>query len=565
MKTILGISAFYHDSAAALLIDGKLIAAAQEERFSRIKHDASFPTHAIEYCLSEAQLINTEIDYVVFYEKPIIKFDRLVSTYIENAPKGYFSFISNMLPWTRRKLFVNSYIRKTIKSNYQLLFTKHHQAHASASFYSSNYNNAAIITVDGVGEWDTTTVGFGNGNTIRIDREIHFPHSLGLLYSSFTYQAGFRVNSGEYKLMGLAPYGEPVYLDKILSNLVNVKADGSYNLNMEYFDYCTGSKMTNSKFDLLFDGKPRISDQEITQREKNLAASAQKALEYILLKITNSAYDTYKTKNLCLSGGVALNCVANRYLFDKSKFEDIYVYPAAGDAGAAVGAAQYVWHEHLGNRRKINSEKTYSRSQSMFLGPSYDTFSITDQKNKFITEEYNPSKLIEVIANSILENKIIGWFQGRMEFGPRALGNRSILANAFSSEMKDLVNLKIKYREPFRPFAASILDEDYEKHFDIPFLSPHMLFTTQAKDENFPAVLHVDGTSRIQAVSNEGNPIFHSLLLEIKKKTGVGIVLNTSLNIRGEPIINRPEEAIKLFENTDLDILVINNQVIKKG
>ncbi|MBT6227595.1 MAG: hypothetical protein HOI47_13185, partial [Candidatus Scalindua sp.] len=525
----------------------------------------SFPTNAIEYCLTEARITNADVDYVVFYEKPVIKFDRLVSTYVENAPKGYVSFISNMLPWAKRKLLVNSYIRKVIKSDYELLFTKHHKAHAAAAFYNSNYSDAAIITIDGVGEWDTTTTGLGCDNQVSIDREIHFPHSLGLLYSSFTYQAGFRVNSGEYKLMGLAPFGEPVYFDKILSNLVNVKADGSYQLNLEYFDYRTGSKMTNHKFDLLFDGKPRTSDETITKREMNLAASAQKALEYILLKMTNSAYEIYKTQNLCLSGGVALNCVANRYIFDNSKFKNLYVYPAAGDAGAAVGAALTVWYEYLDNSRTDNTHHGNSASQSMFLGPSYDTFSITDYDPKLDVEEYDLLNLTEIIASLILEDKIVGWFQGRMEFGPRALGNRSILANAYSPKMKDLINSKIKYREPFRPFAASILDEDYEKCFDIPFLSPYMLFTTKANDDKFPAVLHVDGTSRIQTVTKDANLTFHSLLHEIKKKTGVGIVLNTSLNVRGEPIINRPEEAIKLFKNTDLDILVINNQVIKKG
>ena len=590
---ILGISSYYHDSAACILKDGKIVAAAQEERFTRIKHDARFPSHAIDYCLKEANIAPTSINNVVFYEKPFLKFERLIETYLAYAPKGFRSFIHAMPLWIKDKLFQKYTLTKELESllgsevNWQdrILFSEHHLSHAASAYFPSPYKNAAILTLDGVGEWTTASLAVGDGSDIKILKEVFFPHSLGLLYSAFTYYTGFKVNSGEYKLMGLAPYGVPKYSDLIKEKLVTIFEDGTFQLDMSYFNYPVGLTMTNSKFNSLFGGPPREPESEITQLHMDLAASIQKVTEEIILKLAKGIANSTGEENLCLAGGVALNCVANGVLHRSNIFKNIWVQPAAGDAGGALGAALAVWHMHFNNKRdtplKDNMEGAY-------LGPQYsddeiekDLISYGVTYKKFTKEE-----LVEFVAESLSDGKAVGWMQGRMEFGPRALGNRSIIADARSPSMQKQLNLKVKYRESFRPFAPSIIREDLEEWFEHNADSPYMLMVANVKKDKcfpelknndlfgieklnlarseVPAITHVDYSARIQTVHKESNPLYHSLISSFKTKTGCPILVNTSFNVRGEPIICSPADALKCFFGTELDVLAIGSFVLLK-
>jgi carbamoyltransferase len=591
---ILGISAYYHDSAAALIQNGEIISAAQEERFTRKKHDAAFPTNALKYCLSSASLHADEIDYVVFYEKPILKFDRIFETYFSLAPKGWKNFNLSFPIWTKDKLFQSYGLKKSlsvatntsIKSwNTRLKFSDHHLSHAASAFFPSPFRDAAVLTVDGVGEWATTTIGFGSENNLQIDQEIHFPHSLGLLYSAFTYYAGFKVNSGEYKLMGLAPYGNPIYTEIILDNLIKVSADGSYKLNLKYFEFATGDKMVSNAFCNLFGGAPRQPETQITQKELDLAASIQKVLEDILLLIAGVIRKKYKTENLCLAGGVALNCVANAKLKQYAGFRNIWIQPAAGDAGGALGAALAFYYSQLKNERKIVVGND-SMNNSL-LGPEYSASEAKAELDLLGANyiEVASEDLFEIVAQEISEGKAIGWMQGRMEFGPRALGNRSILADPRNLSMQKNLNLKIKFRESFRPFAPSVIQAECSDWFNFKGDSKYMLLVAPVlsykkekpnDSENLidrlasertsliPAVTHIDGSARIQTVSPDSNLKFYNLLKAFKKLTGCPLLVNTSFNVRGEPIVCDVKDAFSCFMHTGIDILVVGNLILYK-
>jgi carbamoyltransferase len=593
MLAILGISAFYHDSAAALIIDGEIVAAAQEERFTRRKHDPSYPKNAINYCLNEAGLSFDKVDYIAFYDKPFLKFERLLETYVAFAPKGLQSFRMAMPVWLREKLFLKDMLIKEIKKtdkNFnasKLMFGEHHFSHAASAFYASPFEEAVVLTLDGVGEWATTSVAIGKGHELNIVKEIHFPHSLGLLYSAFTYYTGFRVNSGEYKVMGLAPYGEPKYKDLILDKLIDLKEDGSYRLDQSYFNYATGLTMVNQKFADLFGEPIRKSDTgELTQFHMDIAASIQAVTEEIILRMTRSLAQDYNIPNLCMAGGVALNCVANGRILRDKAFKDIWIQPASGDAGGALGGALAVWHKELNKPRIVNSNDAMHGS---YLGPLFEQKTIEKELSqcgaKFdtITEEL----MIDQTAQALAAGKAIGWFQGRMEFGPRALGGRSILGDPQSEYMQKILNLKVKYRESFRPFAPSVLREDVSDWFEADYDSPYMLLVDNVnkdkrinmtkeekslfgidklnvKRSSIPAVTHVDYSARIQTVHKKTNPKYHALITKFKEITGCPVLVNTSFNVRGEPIVCSPKDAFRCFMGTELDLLVIGNCILEK-
>ncbi len=591
---ILGISAFYHDSAACLLKDGQVIAAAQEERFTRIKHDFHFPKESIKFCLAEAGITIKDVQYVSFYEKPYLKFDRLIKTYLMNAPKGMKSFITAMPLWIQEKLWIGREIRDKLGFKGKMFYPEHHQSHAASAFYPSPFQNAAILTMDGVGEWATSSYGIGNANKLDIKNTIRFPHSLGLLYSAFTYYTGFKVNSGEYKLMGLAPYGDPLYVDIIYKNLIDVKEDGSFHLNMKYFNYCTGFTMTNENFDALFGREPRKPESSITKLDMDLARSIQVVTEEIVLKIAKHIHKETGEKNLCLAGGVALNCVSNGRLYREGPFERIWIQPAAGDAGGALGAALHVWYKELGNPR--NPIEIADRQVGSRLGSSYsdDDIEAYLKENEIPYKKLPGKELHHEVAGLIANENVIGWFNGRMEFGPRALGSRSILGDPRSPKMQSQMNLKIKFREGFRPFAPSVIAEKAKEWFDMAgveqrsdFSSPYMLIVGHVqkskmlhtdgemkKAEGFerlksvntqiPAVTHVDNSARIQTVHQETNPDFYSLLTEFEKITGCPVLINTSFNVRGEPIVESPEDAYRCFMRTGMDYLVLGSFLMDK-
>ena len=595
MKKILGISAFYHDSAAALIIDGKIISAAQEERFSRKKHDPRYPFHAIEFVLKYSNLKLGEIDHIIFFEKPFLKFERLLETYLAFAPKGFTSFSMSMPIWLREKLFQKKFIFEKLKQHdknfndiNKINFSEHHFSHAASAFYPSPFKEAVILTLDGVGEWATTTVAIGKENKIKIIKEIHFPHSIGLLYSAFTYYTGFKVNSGEYKVMGLAPYGEPKYKDIIINELLDLKEDGSFRLNMKYFNFATGLTMTNQKFSKLFGQKVRNPNNELlTQFHMDIASSIQAATEEIVIRLTSSISKETKIKNLCMAGGVALNCVTNGKILKKNIFEKIWLQPAAGDAGGSLGAALAFWYQELNNKRNII--KNGDEMNGSYLGPSFEEKDIENTLKKLgaIYEKMSEENLINTIANELKNEKTVGWFQGRMEFGPRALGSRSIIADPRSSKMQKELNLKVKFRESFRPFAPSVLAKDVKEWFDLNSESPYMLFVADVKKDkqipmnendkklfgieklnikrsSIPAVTHVDYSARIQTVHQDTNPKYHKLLSRFKDITNCPVLVNTSFNVRGEPIVCSIEDAFKCFMGTNLDILVCENFILLK-
>ena len=594
MGSILGISAFYHDSAACILIDGKIIAAAQEERFTRKKHDPGYPYNAIEFVLKYANLKLSEVDQIVFFEKPFLKFERLLETYVAFAPRGFISFTKAMPLWIREKLFQKNLLFSKLKKhdqNYKseknIFFSDHHLSHAASAFFPSPFDEAIVLTADGVGEWATTTVAIGKNNNLEIKKEIHFPHSLGLLYSAFTYYIGFKVNSGEYKLMGLAPYGNPIYEDKI-KQLIDIKQDGTFRLDQRYFNYATGLTMTNAKFDDLFGQKPRNPQNEkITQFHMDMAASIQKVTEEIMINLAKSIKKQYNIKNLCLAGGVALNCVANGKILNEKIFDNIWIQPAAGDAGGSLGAALALWHIEQKNKRVVNPNDDMKGS---FLGTEFTQEEIEKQLKsiKANFEIFKYDQLINKTAEFISNEKVVGWFQGRMEFGPRALGGRSILADPRSEQMQKNLNLKVKYRESFRPFAPSVLNEDLSDWFDITVDSPYMLLVAQlnpdkkiemTKDQKslfgidklnikrseIPAVTHVDYSARVQSVSKDTNARYYDLITKFKEKTGCPVIVNTSFNVRGEPIVNSPIDAFNCFMGTELDYLVIGNCILEKS
>jgi len=595
MAAILGLSAFYHDSAAALVVDGDFVAAAQEERFTRIKHDHEFPKHAVEYCLREAGITPEQLDYVVFYDKPLQKFDRLLETYLAFAPQGFQSFLMAMPLWLKTKLHLPREIRQALGGRYtkRIAFTGHHESHAASTFFPSRFEDAAILTLDGVGEWDTATIGHGQGNKIKILKTLHFPHSLGLLYSAVTYFCGFKVNSGEYKLMGLAPYGEPRYVDTMLKHLVDVKPDGSLAMDMSYFNYCQGLTMTNDRFAALFGGPARNPESAITQREMDIAASIQKLTEEVVLKMARHAKELTGSKNLCLAGGVALNCVANGKLLRERIFDDVFPTPASGDAGGALGAALFVHHQLLDQPRLHVAAKKDSLKGSL-LGPKFTNESIRafldGKKVRYSFHDSEPA-LLEAVAKEMASEKVIGWFHGRMEFGPRALGARSIIGDPRSPAMQSQMNLRIKFRESFRPFAPCVLIEDVAKYFDHDHESPYMLMVADVKREHWlpltdeqrqlmkdpdlrkrvnvprstlPAITHVDMSARIQTVDEERHGRYWRLMKEFKRQTGCGVIINTSFNIRGEPIVCTPEDAYRCFMASDMDVLVLENCVLRR-
>ena len=592
---ILGISAYYHDSAAALVQSGQVIAAAQEERFTRRKHDAKFPKNAISYVLQEANISLRKLDYIVFYEKPLITFERLLETYITYAPKGFRSFVSAMTAWLQEKLYLKTVLKKELAklANCKtsklppLLFTEHHQSHAASAFFPSPFETAAILCLDAVGEWATTSLWLGEGNNMIPQWKIDFPHSLGLLYSAFTYYTGFKVNSGEYKLMGLAPYGEPKYTNLILENLIDIKEDGTFRLNMDYFNYATGLTMTNNKFAQLFGQPPRKPESEITQREMNIAASIQEVTEEIVLKLANTAHKELGTDNLCLAGGVALNCVSNGRLLREGKFKDIWIQPAAGDAGGAIGAALAIWYQYLEHPRYGSH---FDRMKGSYLGPQFSDEQgqqyLDDVRANYVYLE--DSELFNKVAEILAEGNVVGWFQGRMEFGPRALGNRSIIGDPRNEKMQSVMNLKIKYRESFRPFAPSVLAEKVDQYFELDKPSPYMLLVAEVKKDlhipmneeqkqlfgidklkiprsKIPAITHVDYSARVQTVHPETNPRYHQLIKQFETLTGCGVLVNTSFNVRGEPIVCTPEDAYRCFMRTEMDYLVINNYLLAKS
>ena len=589
---ILGISAFYHDSAAALIEDGQIVAAAQEERFSRKKHDARFPIHAIRYCLTERGTGLGGVDRVVFYDKPFLKFERLVETYLAFAPRGFKSFRMAIPLWLREKLFLKDLLKKELGSldahdgwNGELLFSEHHLSHAASAFFPSPFDEAVVLTMDGVGEWATTSAAIGKGNSLEVHKEIHFPHSLGFLYSAFTYYTGFKVNSGEYKVMGLAPYGRPKYKDKILDHLIDVKTDGSFRLDLSYFDFCTGLTMTNGRFDDLFGAPPRKPDQLLTDFHMDLAASVQAVTDEVVLRLTRSLREKTGIRNLCLAGGVALNCVANGKVLRDGRFEQIYIQPAAGDAGGALGAALVGYHMQLGQSRKVNGDAM----RGAYLGPEYPQEEIERRLSgcgaRF--ELLEDTALIATCAEDLAQGKALAWFQGRMEFGPRALGNRSILGDPRSPTMQKTLNLKVKYRESFRPFAPSVLRERVSDWFEMDSDSPYMLLvadvvksrqrqmTAQEKElfgidklnvprSEIPAVTHVDYSARIQTVHEDTNPRYYALISAFERKTGCPVIVNTSFNVRGEPIVCTPEDAFRCFMGNELDVLAVGNCYLRK-
>jgi carbamoyltransferase len=589
---VLGVSAFYHDSAAALIDNGRIVAAAQEERFNRKKADASFPELAIRYCLEEAGIGLADVDYVAFYDKPFLKFERLLETYVAFAPKGFTSFKMAMPIWLREKLFQKTLLRKAFKEFHKdfdwenrLLFAEHHQSHAASAFFSSPFEEAVVLTMDGVGEWATTSVAIGRGNRLEMVKEIHFPHSLGLLYSAFTYYTGFKVNDGEYKVMGLAPYGEPRYKDLILDKIMDVKADGSFRLDQSYFDYCTGLTMTNRKFDALFGGPPRKAEAELTQRDMDLAASVQAVIEEVVLKLTRGLAEEYRIPNLCLAGGVALNCVANGEVLRDGRFKNIWVQPAAGDAGGALGAALAGYYLFQGQPRRSGADQM----EGSYLGPQY----VQDEIEQRLTSVGARFKvlpeagLIDTSAQSLAAGKAVGWFQGRMEFGPRALGARSILGDPRSPTMQRTLNLAVKFRESFRPFAPSVLREDVADWFELDADSPYMLIVADVLEKRrkaiqegtnlfgidklnlarseIPAVTHVDYSARIQTVSRDVKPRYHALISRFKELTGCPVVVNTSFNVRDEPIVCTPEDAFHCFMGTGIEALAAGNCYMEKG
>ena len=592
---VLGISSYYHDSAAAILYNGSILAAVQEERFTRKKHDPSFPIQSIKYCLKEAGIKNNQLENIVFYEKPFLKFERLLETYLAFAPRGFKSFSSSMPLWIKEKLFQKRKIINELSDcldlnknqvKEKLLFSQHHLSHAASAYYPSPFRSAAILTMDGVGEWTTTSLAIGKENKIEVIKEIRFPHSLGLLYSAFTYYTGFKVNSGEYKVMGLAPYGEPKYTDIIKEKIIKISNDGSFQLDMSYFNYATGLTMTSNKFNNLFGGAPRSSETKITQREMDLAASIQKVIEEIVIKLCQGIASETGEKNLCLSGGVALNCVANSILMRKKIFDNIWIQPASGDAGGALGAALAVWYLHHKNKREVSKNDSM---QGALLGPKFTDLEIEkDLKSCGAKFKKLPNEeLMEVVANHLANEKAVGWMQGRMEFGPRALGGRSIIADARSPTMQKQLNLKVKFRESFRPFAPSILKEDVNEWFEHDEDSPYMLLVANvqknkrhqiSKDQSLlfgidklnisrsyvPAITHVDYSARIQTVHSDTNPRFYNLISKFKEKTGCPIIVNTSFNVRGEPIVCSAIDAFKCFMQTELDILVIENYILIK-
>ena len=592
---ILGVSAFYHDSAACLIKDGVIVAAAQEERFTRKKHDPGFPRKAIEYCVKEAQIAPADINHVVFYEKPFLKFERLLETYLAFAPRGFRSFASAMPLWIKEKLFqksmlvneLNESLGGTVNWQERLLFSEHHLSHAASAFYPSPFESAAVLTLDGVGEWTTTSLAVGKGKELNVIKEIHFPHSLGLLYSAFTYYTGFRVNSGEYKVMGLAPYGEPKYADLIMEKLIMVADDGSFQLDMSYFDYATGLTMTNKKFDALFGGPPRQAESEITQREMDLAASVQKVTEEVVIKLARGIAAETGEKNLCLAGGVALNCVANGILLRENIFENVWVQPAAGDAGGALGAALSVWYVHHANERKLSTERDAMKGS--YLGPEFTNEEIKNALDECGAKysKLSEDELTDQVAEALSTEKAVGWMQGRMEFGPRALGGRSIIADPRSPAMQKQLNLKVKYRESFRPFAPSVLREHVGEWFEHDTNSSYMLLVADVKKDkrratteeeealfgidklnvprsSVPAITHVDYSARIQTVHDDTNPKYHSVISKFCKKTNCPIVVNTSFNVRGEPIVCTPEDAFKCFMGTELDVLAVGDFLLRK-
>ena len=592
---IVGLSAFYHDSAAALVEDGRVVAAAQEERFTRKKHDSGFPHHALAYCIEAAGIPLESVDYVVFYDKPFLKFERLLETYLAFAPNGFRSFRMAVPLWLREKLFQKRLLHDELKKfsrdcdwDSKLLFTEHHQSHAASAFFPSPFEEAAVLTMDGVGEWATMSVGLGRGNDLTILKELHFPHSLGLLYSAFTYYTGFKVNSGEYKVMGLAPYGEPKFAQLILDNIIDLKPDGTFWLDQSYFDYCTGLRMTNDKFDRLFGAPARQPDELLIQRHMDLAASIQAVTEEVVLRLTRSLARETGAENLCLAGGVALNCVANGKVLRDGKFTRIWIQPAAGDAGGALGAALAAYHIYKGERREVDNR--LDGMNGAYLGPAFDD---DDSAGRLAAAgarftRLDDGALIARTADDLADGKALGWFQGRMEFGPRALGNRSIIADGRSRDMQSALNLKVKYRESFRPFAPAVLRSDAAEWFDLDDDSPYMLLVadvvkrrqrsmTAAEQALFgieklnvprseiPAVTHVDYSARIQTVHAETNPRFHALLSAFKAKTGCPVLVNTSFNVRGEPIVHTPEDAFRCFMGTELDALAVGNLYLVKG
>ncbi len=591
MTKILGLSAFYHDSAAALVVDGKLVAAAQEERFTRKKHDHSFPQNAIDYCLGQAGLEPEELDYVGFYDKPIQKFERLLETYLAYAPRGYRSFRRAIPLWLKQKLHMPRTMDRGLGGSYQgpYIFSDHHESHAASAFFPSPFKEAAIITIDGVGEWSTTCFGVGRGNRVALHREIRFPHSLGLLYSAFTYYTGFRVNSGEYKVMGLAPYGTPRYKDLIVDHLIDLKPDGSYRMDMSYFNYCQGLTMTSGKFHRLFGGAPRKPESHITQREMDLAASVQWVTEEIMLRTARHVHSQIGMSNLVLAGGVALNCVGNGRVLREGPFENIWIQPAAGDAGGALGVALLIWHQLLDKPRVPEAGDS---QQGSLLGPDFsdvEIFEYLDQEGVAYMACDSEESLCDEVARLIADEKVVGWFQGRMEFGPRALGARSILGDARSSNMQSIMNLKIKFRESFRPFAPAVLREHVHEYFDVRCEedSPYMLLVAPVKDEirselgadyeqafgidklhfersTVPAITHIDYSARVQTVDHDRNPLFHRLLTRFHEMTGCPVVINTSFNVRGEPIVCTPEDAYRCFRVTNMDVLVLGRAVLRK-
>jgi len=587
---ILGISAFYHDSAACLVRDGQIFAAAQEERFTRKKHDHRFPVNAIEYCLKEAHLTPADLDFAAFYDKPWIKFERLLETYLAFAPRGIASFLMAMPLWLKEKLWMNERIKSALPGyEGDIIFPEHHQSHAASAFFPSPYDRAAIITLDGVGEWATASWGVGNGNKVELKNEMIFPHSLGLLYTAFTYYTGFKVNSGEYKVMGLAPYGRPLYVQTILDNLMDLKDDGSFRLNMKYFNYCQGLTMTSRHFHDLFGGPPRRPESELTQREMDLARSVQEVTEEIMLRMARHVKRETREKNLCLAGGVALNCVGNGKILRENIFDNIWIQPAAGDAGGALGAALFTWYQKCDNPRTVAGDGRDFQHGS-YLGPAWTTDEIETwlKEKQYPYKRYQDEEVLDKAVDALADEKVVGWFSGRMEFGPRALGARSIIGDARSPKMQSTMNLKVKYRESFRPFAPTVLAEDIGEYFEIDRPSPYMLLVApvqkrrrvQMTDEqeklfgirklnvprsDIPAVTHIDYSARIQSVDARDHPRYHALISKFKERTGYGVIVNTSFNVRGEPIICSPEDAYLCFMRTEMDVLVLEDIILYKN
>ncbi|MFN0054997.1 MAG: carbamoyltransferase [Planctomycetales bacterium] len=591
MTAILGVSAFYHDSAAALVVDGEIVAAAQEERFTRKKHDYRFPQHAVDYCLCEAGLTPRDLDYAGFYDKPLTKFERLLETYLAFAPAGYRSFRQALPLWIKQKLHLPREMNRGLRGEYQgrIVFTDHHISHAASAFFPSPFDEAAVLTLDGVGEWSTTCFGVGRGNQLTLTQELRFPHSLGLLYSAMTYYTGFRVNSGEYKVMGLAPYGRPIYKDLLLENVLDLKADGSFRMDMSFFNYCQGLTMTSEKFHRLFGGPPRPPESRVTQREMDLAASVQAVTEEIMLRTARHVHEQTGMKNLVLAGGVALNCVGNGRILREGPFENLWIQPAAGDAGGALGTALFIWHQLLGNPRDPRGKDSQKGS---FLGPQFieaEIIEALDRQGAVYSTCDSDEELCDEVSDLIAQEKVVGWFQGRMEFGPRALGARSILGDARSSKMQSVMNLKIKFRESFRPFAPIVLHEYVDRYFEMrPFQeSPYMLLVAPVRDEhrtqlgpeyeqafgidklNFrrstiPAVTHVDYSARVQTVDRDRNPLLHRLMTRFHEKTNCPVLINTSFNVRSEPIVCTPEDAYRCFMMTDMDVLVLGRQIVHR-